>query len=207
MVYGYARCSTNEERQDIDRQIRELMEKGVPREAIYMEYESGTKEDRPEWLKLLAQIGEGDVLMATEISRFTRSTKQLCEILDFCREKHLRLEIGSFIVDCRENEMDPMTEGMLKMMGVFAELERNMTVSRIKSGLANARAKGRTLGRPEVTAADLPSTFYKHYHSYQKGQISKTDLARLCQVSRDTIYRWIALAEADGEQKAKKSKV
>ena len=47
MVYGYARCSTNEERQDIDRQKRELYSLGVTEDKyIYWEYESGTKTDR-----------------------------------------------------------------------------------------------------------------------------------------------------------------
>ena len=61
MVYGYARCSTNEERQDIDRQKRELKKLGVANEKnMYWEYESGTKDDRAELLKLLDIIKTGD---------------------------------------------------------------------------------------------------------------------------------------------------
>ena len=48
MDYGYCRCSTNESRQDIDRQIRELEAKGISRDKIYVEYASGTKTDRIE---------------------------------------------------------------------------------------------------------------------------------------------------------------
>ena len=51
MKYGYSRCSTNELRQDIERQIRELMEQGIERENIYFEYASGLKEDRTELLQ------------------------------------------------------------------------------------------------------------------------------------------------------------
>ena len=47
--YGYGRCSTNEEKQDVEYQIKELMEKGILRENIYIEYESGAKEDIPEF--------------------------------------------------------------------------------------------------------------------------------------------------------------
>ena len=53
MEYGYGRCSTNELKQDIDRQIRELIQQGIQRENIYFEYASGTKEDRVELNKLL----------------------------------------------------------------------------------------------------------------------------------------------------------
>ena len=51
--YGYGRCSTNESRQDVEYQIKELMEKGILREYIYIEYESGAKEDRPEFQKII----------------------------------------------------------------------------------------------------------------------------------------------------------
>ena len=75
MNYGYARCSTNELKQDIDRQKRELIKQGVAEENIYFEYESGTKSDRVEFNRLLETIDEGDTIIATEVSRITRSTK------------------------------------------------------------------------------------------------------------------------------------
>ena len=82
MIYGYARCSTNEELQDINRQIRELKQLGAAEETIYREYESGTKNDRVELQRLLAAVRNGDTIVATEVSRITRSTKQLCEIIE-----------------------------------------------------------------------------------------------------------------------------
>ena len=69
MVYGYARCSTNEELQDINRQIRELKQLGAAEETIYREYESGTKNDRVELQRLLAAVRNGDTIVATEVSR------------------------------------------------------------------------------------------------------------------------------------------
>jgi len=57
------------------------------------------------------------------VSRITRSTQQLCEILEIAKSKHLRLVFDTLFVDC-SHTLDPMTEGMLKMMGVFAEIER-----------------------------------------------------------------------------------
>ena len=157
MIYGYARCSTNEELQDINRQIRELKQLGAAEGSIYREYESGMKNDRVELQRLLKAVGAGDTIVATEVSRITRSTKQLCEIIEFVKDKHIRLVLGSFVVDCTR-ELDPMTEGMLKMMGVFSELERNMISQRVKSGLKNAKAKGKQLGRPTTSTTGRSSS-------------------------------------------------
>lgn len=193
MVYGYARCSTNESKQDIDRQKRELKALGVKQSNIYFEYGSGTKADREQWLLLMNKVQKGDTIISTEVSRITRSTKQLCDIIDKAREIGLKLVIGSFVVDCTNDKLDAMTEGMLKMMGVFAEMERNIISERVKSGMANAREKGSQIGRPETTADKIPSVFMKYYPKYRKGEMNVTELSRLCKISRTTVYKYIEL--------------
>lgn len=194
MIYGYARCSTNDKMQDINRQVRELKRQGASDETIYLEYESGAKTDRAELNKLLGTVKSGDTVLATEVSRITRSTKQLCEIIELAKERRLKLILGNFVVDCSK-ELDPMTEGMLKMMGVFSEIERNITSQRVKSGMENAKAKGKQIGRPAVTVDDIPSVFYRHYPKYQQGQITKKDLSRLCELSYPTVYKYLRLIE------------
>lgn len=193
MVYGYARCSTNESKQDIDRQKRELKALGVKQSNVYFEYGSGTKADREQWLLLMNKVQKGDTIISTEVSRITRSTKQLCDIIDKAREIGLKLVIGSFVVDCTNDKLDAMTEGMLKMMGVFAEMERNIISERVKSGMANAREKGSKIGRPETTADKIPSMFIKYYPKYRKGEMNVTELSRLCKMSRTTVYKYIEL--------------
>lgn len=194
MIYGYARCSTNEKMQDINRQVRELKQKGATDKTIYLEYESGTKTNRVELNKLLDIVKVGDSIITTEVSRVTRSTKQLCDIIELAKERHIKLILGNFVVDCSK-ELDPMTEGMLKMMGVFSELERNMISQRVKSGMENAKSKGKVIGRPTTTADDIPSIFYKHYPKYKKGEINKKELSRLCVLSYPTIYKYLAIVE------------
>lgn len=197
MIYGYARCSTDETKQNIDRQFRELIELGATKETIYLEYESGTKVDRVELGELLKKVKEGDTIVTSEVSRITRSTKQLCEIIELVKVKHLKLVIGTFVVDCSKGEIDPMTEGMLKMMGVFAEMERNMISQRVKSGMANAKAKGKQIGRPTTTSDDIPHIFLKHYPKYKTNEINVTEFARICNMSRTTIYKYIKLVESN----------
>lgn len=197
IIYGYARCSTNESRQDIYRQKRELKNLGVTEDKyIYWEYESGTKTDRAELQKLLDAIHSGDTICTTEVSRLTRSTKHLCELLQTVQDKKIRLIIGSFTIDCRNDEIDPMTKGMLMMWGVFAEMERDIISQRVKSGMENARAKGKQIGRPSVTADNLPTKFYQYYPLYKNEQITITDFAGILHCSRTTIYKYIALNES-----------
>lgn len=194
MIYGYCRCSTNESRQDINRQRRELKEMGAVDETVYFEYESGTKVDRPELNKLLSTVETGDTIVVTEVSRITRSTKQLCDIIEFCKNQRLKLIIkNSVTIDCSSGEIDPMTEAFLQMAGVFAQLERNMTVSRIKSGLKNARSKGVRLGRPELTVDKLPRKVLEQYYNWSSGTLTKTDYAKICGVSRPTLNKYIAI--------------
>jgi len=192
MKYGYARCSTNETKQDISRQIKELQEMGVERSNVFLEYESGTKINRVELSRLLAIVQPGDSIVATEVSRITRSTKQLCEIIETAKEKHLMLLFGSFVVDCTK-ELDPMTEGILKMMGVFSEIERNMISQRVKSGIANARSKGKRVGRPALQSNDIPTKVIKTFELYQNGSISKVDYARMCEISRPTLDKYLGI--------------
>ena len=121
-----------------------------------------------------------------------RSTKQLCEIIDVIRDKRLRLVIvGSITMDCRDGQMDPMTEAFLQIAGVFSQLELSMIRTRVKSGVANARAKGKRLGRPPASAETIPELFQRYYPKYTAGAINITELARLSQVSRPTVYRYI----------------
>lgn len=195
-VYGYCRCSTTEERQDINRQKRELYKLGVEDDKnIYWEYESGTKNDRVEFNKLLDVMESGSTLCVTEVSRLTRSTSYLCEILKIVQDKHIRLVIGSFVVDCRSDEIDPMTKGMLMMWGVFSEMERDLISARVKSGMANAKAKGKKIGRPTTDKTNLPTNFLKYYPMYKSKEISVAEFCRLSQLGKTSIYKYLKIME------------
>ena len=195
MDYGYSRCSTNETRQDINRQVRELKQAGA--EQIFMEYEHGDAKVKSQQTQMFAQAQPGDTIIVLEVSRLARSTQQLCEIIEIVRSKHLRLVIvGSITLDCRNGQADPMSEAFLQMAGVFSQLELAMIRSRVRSGMENARAKGRQIGRPQVSKEDIPATFLRHYPAYKSKQLNVSELARVCDISRTTVYKYIGLLEA-----------
>ena len=194
MIYGYARCSTNESKQDIERQVRELKSAGA--KEIFLEYEHGDSAVKEQLSALLEQVKAGDSILTLEVSRLARSTKQLCEVIEQIREKHLRLVIlGSITLDCRAGTADPMSEAFLQMAGVFSQLELAIIRQRVRSGMANAKAKGAAIGRPQTTKEDIPSMFLRHYPSYKSKKLNVSELARVCDLSRTTVYKYIEILE------------
>ena len=193
-TYGYARCSTNEDKQDINRQIRELKAAGA--DEVIFEYEHGDAKVKKNLYMLLEMAEAGDTIITMEVSRLSRSTLQLCEILDIVKHKHLRLVIvGSITVDCRKGKIDPMSQAFIQMSGVFAELELSMIRDRVRSGMENAKAKGKKVGRPQTTKDNIPPIFYKHYPAFVAGTLNISEFARLCGMSRPTIYKYLRLLQ------------
>ena len=194
MKRGYSRCSTNETKQDIGRQVRELKAAGA--EIVYMEYEHGDAKVKSQQAQMFADAEAGDTILVLEVPRLARSTQQLCEIIEIIREKRLRLVIlGSITLDCREGKADPMSEAFLQMAGVFSQLELAMIRSRVRSGMANAKAKGKRIGRPQVGKEDIPTNFLRHYPAFKNGTLKVSELARVCDLSRATVYKYLSLLE------------
>ena len=192
MIYGYARCSTNESKQDINRQIKELKAAGA--EEVIFEYEHGDAKTKKQLQMLLDIAKEGDTIITLEVSRLSRSTQQLCEIIETIKSKRMRLVIvGSITIDCRDGQIDPMSRAFLEMAGVFSSLELAMIRSRIRSGMENAKAKGRRVGRRPTTKDDIPAIFHKHYAAFRDGKMNVSELARVCGISRPTTYKYLKL--------------
>lgn len=102
----------------------------------------------------------------------------------------------SFLVGSTHHENNAWqdTAELLRNMSP-RKLELAMIRSRVHSGMANAKAEGKQIGRPQITAWDLPATFLRHYPAYQKGQLNVSELARVCDLSRTTVYKYIGLLE------------
>lgn len=193
-TWGYARCSTTEEKQDINRQIRELKAAGA--DEVVFEYEHGDAKVKQNLHMLLDSATEGDTIITLEVSRLSRSTQQLCEIVEVIKRKKLRLIIvGSITVDCRNGQIDPMSQAFIQMSAVFAELELAIIRARVKSGVLNAKSKGVKVGRKPTTKDDIPAVFYKYYPSFVAGKMNVSELARVCGLSRPTVYKYLKLVK------------
>ena len=118
----------------------------------------------------------------------------MCGIIDTIKQKHLCLKIlGSITVDCRTGDIDPMTQAFIQISAVFAELELSIIRARVRNGMQNAKAKH--ISRKPTTKDDIPSAFYKHYPAYKRGEYSVSEFARLCALSRPTVYKYLRLIE------------
>jgi DNA invertase Pin-like site-specific DNA recombinase len=150
----YARVSTINHGQDVGLQTRELRQFAEARGwTVAGEYidagVSGAKDSRPELNRLMndAHKRRFDVLCVWRFDRFARSVSHLLQALETF--KALGIDFVSF-----SEQMDTSTPAgkmVFTVLGAVAELERSLTVERVRAGLRNARAKGKTLGRPRVT--------------------------------------------------------
>ena len=185
-----------------DRIIHELEKGIIPWEKPWTGTRSGAFSrvtGKPYSLLNQMLLGKPGEYVTFEVSRLSRSTKQLCELIDLVRQKRLRLVImGSITVDCRNGEIDPMTKAFLQMAGVFAEVELAMIRARVRSGLQNAVSKGRKLGRRPLAKEDIPAAFYKHFPLYRSGNLNVSELARVCGCSRPTVYHYLVLINEFG---------
>ena len=79
--------------------------------------------------------------------------------------------------------------------GVFTQLELATIRARVRSAMENARAKGANIGRPQVTKDDIPASFLRHYPSLKSGKLNILEIARVCDMSRTTVYKYVSLLE------------
>ena len=145
MLLGYARVSTTE--QNLDRQIDALVKAGVDVRNIYQEKITGTKKDRPELIKMLDMLRKDDVVIITDLTRISRSTKDLLDIVEKIKDK------GASIKSLKDTWLDttsdnPYNQFLLTVMSGLSQLERDLISQRTKEGLASAKARGRNGGRP-----------------------------------------------------------
>jgi DNA invertase Pin-like site-specific DNA recombinase len=141
----YARVSTNE--QDTELQERELREYVESRGWTYEVYrdkgQSGARTDRPELVRLLADLGKRklDIVVVWALDRLARSLRQLLEIAEQCQS------LGVDLVSLRQNIDTTLPAGRLtfQILGAVAEFEREMLRERVKAGMAQARRIGKHL--------------------------------------------------------------
>ena len=179
MKIGYARVSTD--RQCLNRQIDALENAGI--EKLFTEKITGRKSDRPELLKMIDLIRKGDVVIISELTRLSRSTKDLFDIVDKIKLK------GADIRSLKETWLDTTTPQGALMMTIFAGLsqfEADLTAQRTREGLAAAKARGRFGGRPK-TGSEQVQRALKMYD----GKFSVDEVCKSCGISKSTLYNFI----------------
>ena len=182
MKLGYARCSTLD--QNLDWQIDALTKEGCDR--IFQEKFTGTRKDRPELLRMLDMLREGDTVIICELTRLSRSVKDLFDLVE-------RVEkAGANIKSLKEPWLDTTTPQGRLLFTIFSgvsQFERELIRERTMEGLASARARGRMGGRPgkDKKVVEQALTLYDS-RAYSVDEISKTT-----GISRATLYKYVHL--------------
>lgn len=148
----YMRISTHKQKEDL--QHDELMAYAKRSElAVTAEFLdiaiSGRKEGRPELNKLMkaARNREFDCVLVWKFDRFARSVSHLLKAL----EEFNHLNIRFISVQDQIDTQSPMGKAMFTIIGAMAELESSLISERVKAGMAAAKSRGKTLGRPKVS--------------------------------------------------------
>lgn len=190
MIFGYARVSTEE--QNLNRQLDQLKEAGA--EKIYKEKITGTKKDRPELTKLLDYAREGDTIIITDLTRISRSTKDLISLVEELGGR------GINIKSLKESWLDTTTaQGklMFTIMAGLSQFERDLISERTKEGLKSARARGKQGGRPRVDKRNIERALML----YDLGNVSIADICNMCKISKNTLYNYIRARKQAQENK------
>jgi len=188
IIIGYARVSKIE--QNLDRQIDTMKENGA--EKIFTEKATGKKSDRPELIRMMDQLRDGDVVIISELTRLSRSTKDLFEIVEQVQSK------GANIRSLKETWLDTATPHGKLMFTIFAGLsqfEADLTAQRTREGLAAARARGRLGGRPKVDS-DKSAMALKMYDSKE---FTVDEICKSCRIGKTTLYRLLG-ARRNGQR-------
>ncbi len=190
MNFAYKRVST--EKQDLRRQAEAF--KGIKIDREYCDKLTGSNADRPQLNKLRLEAVEGDHIYCESISRLGRNVDDLRLIVQEFRDKEVTVHFIKEGFNTGNN--NNMFKFMLTILGAVAEMERELTVERIREGVAKAKKygtrSGRPIGRPPMK---IPSSFSKYLAMWKAEEITATEFAKLMGVSRSTLYRYISLYE------------
>ena len=182
MLLGYARVSTED--QNLDRQIDQLKDLGISMVNIYTEKVTGTKKDRPVLLKLLGYARTGDEIVVTDLTRISRSTKDLISLVEDLGNRGINLK------SLKESWLDTGTaQGklMFTIIAGLSQFERDLISERTKEGLISARARGRTGGRPSIKQENVT----KALKLYDTQNVAIQDICTMCDLSKNTLYNYI----------------
>ncbi|MEH7547801.1 recombinase family protein [Neobacillus vireti] len=195
-TYGYIRVSSKD--QNVDRQLKELLDLGIPEQFILIDRQSGKDFNRPQYQLLKQLLRECDLLYIKSIDRFGRNSKEIKKeweeitqvikadirvidmpLLDTTQYKDM---LGTFVSDL-----------VLQVLSFMAEQERENIKKRQAEGIAVAKAKGKHLGRPQFNLDSLSSDQQKilrsNYQNWKDKQITATELMNMMDLKRNTFYK------------------
>ena len=194
-TYAYLRVSTDQ--QDLDNQRHGILEYANSNRLGPLAFVEDAVSGRVGWHEravgglLLETASEGDVILFAEVSRMGRSTLQVLEMLETCMKRGLIVHIAKQRMVLDGSMQSRITATVL---GLAAEIERELISQRTSEALARRKAAGKPLGRPKGRTATSLKLDPKEaeIRGYLAKGISKRSIAKLVECSPSTLYDWLA---------------
>ena len=192
MKYGYVRVSTAQ--QHIDRQIDALLELGLDKSCIYIDYESGKDFNRRNYKKLIRKLKKDDLVIIKSIDRLGRDYNM---IIDEWRLITKEKEADIMVIDMPL--LDTRIEGknlvgkfisdiVLQVLSFVAQNERETMRVRQAEGIKTAKARGVKFGRPRIT---LPNNFEIVARQYLNKEITNKKACEILGMTRGSFFRYM----------------
>ena len=182
-ITGYARVSTNGQ----DLAIQEAALRAVGCTKIYAEKMSGVRSDRQKLARLLKDIDERDIVVVARLDRLARSTLDLLHTVDVITKAGAQFRS---IADTWCDTTTPHGKLILTVLAGLAEFERTLIMERTQAGIARAREKGITFGRPTKLNPRQRRMIAERYAAGE----TMAALARAFDVSEPTVWRALRAA-------------
>lgn len=184
MNYSYERVSTVKQ----DERRQEIALSNIKIDKKFIDKATGKNADRPELNKLKLAVKKGDNVYCESISRLGRNVEDLRELCEYFTEKVVTVHFLKEGFNTNGNSY----KFLLTILGAVAEMERELIVDRVREGVEKAKIygtrSGKPIGRPE---RQIPKDFEKYYKKWKNKEITAVEFAKLLQVSRMSLYRYI----------------
>lgn len=187
MKIGYCRVSSIEQNEQA--QVNQLKNYGC--EKIFIDKESGTKDDRPEFLKLKETLRANDTLVVTELSRLGRKLIAVLEFVNLLKN----LEVNLISIRESIDLASPSGTLVMQIFSSVAEFERNRLIERQRVGIDYAKQNGVRFGRPKTNDKKIQQAI----KLYRTETMPVKEIVQLTGVSRATIYRKLQEEDKKGD--------
>lgn len=195
--YGYARVSTKD--QNEDRQLTVLRDQGIQNDYIFVDKASGKNFDRPEYQLLKRVMREEDTLFVKSINRFGRNKQEILREWQWLIDAKIHVVVIDIpILDTRKyQELEGIgqliMDLVLQILSWLAEEERNGIKQAQAEGIAEAKKKGKHLGRPPINLNTLTpaqrNTLDTNYPSWKNNELSAVEFMKRLDLKKNTFYK------------------
>lgn len=186
---GYIRVSSTS--QNPSRQFQQLNEIGM--DILFEEKVSGATKNREQLQKMLENLQEGDIIYVTDLTRITRSTQGLFELIDLIRRKKASLKsLKDTWLDLSEN--NPYSQFLITVMAGVNQLERDLIRMRQREGIELAKKEGKFKGRLKKYHKNHAGMNYA-VKLYKEGGMTVNQICEITNVSRASLYRKLSLSK------------